>query len=85
MNILHTIIDRPGNIPLTQHTQEQTMTVEEAVQALDAIQPDADPKYRGDPQEAHARADQVLMEFVGPDVAAAYDRVVTRLGAWWYA
>lgn len=70
------------------HTEEgnPNMTVEEAIAALDSIQPDADPQEQnGIPEDAHVEADRIILDFAGPAVAAAYHRVVKRLGAWWYA
>lgn len=62
------------------------MTVEEAIAALDAIQPDADPeKEDGSPEGAHVEADRIILDFAGHAVAAAYDRVINRVGVWWYA
>ena len=54
------------------------MSPEEAVKALDEIQP-------GDPEESHGRADGILLASVPPEVAEAYHRAVEREGRWWYA
>jgi hypothetical protein len=59
------------------------MTTEEAVAALDAIQP-PEQRHR-DAEGAHCDADEVLLQFVPPEVSAAYQRLVERVGAWWYA
>ena len=42
---------------------------------LDAIDP-------ADPEAAHAVAEQVMLDALGPEVRAAYDRLVAR-AAWW--
>jgi len=49
-----------------------------AVAELDAIPDD-------DPEGAHSDADDVLLGFVPEAVAAAYGRVLTRCGGFWYA
>jgi len=46
------------------------------IAALDAIDP------AGDPEHAHGEADKVLLAALGPEVKAAYDRLVART-AWW--
>lgn len=51
------------------------MTAEEAVGILDSIP-------SGDPEGAHGEADNVLLAVAGPDVRAAYQRLVRRC-AWW--
>lgn len=62
------------------------MTIEEAIAALDLIQPDADPQDQNSiPEDAHKEADRIVLDFAGPAVTAAYYRVVNRLGVWWYA
>ena len=52
-----------------------TMLREEAVAALDAID-------GGDPDGAHGEADKILLAYVDPSVAGAYERLVERC-AWW--
>lgn len=54
------------------------MTNDELVQALDAID-------GRDPEDAHAAADGLLLQALPAEVREAYDRVVSRAGAWWYA
>lgn len=54
------------------------MTVEMAVAALQAI-------GGGDPEGAHAEADLIVLRAVDPAVAEAYEKLVERAGAWWYA
>lgn len=51
------------------------MSPEAAITALDLTDPD-------DPESAHSRADDVLLEVVPPEVAEAYRRLVRRCG-WW--
>lgn len=46
------------------------------VSALDAIDP------AEDPEQAHALAEKVLLAALGPEVRAAYDRLVAR-APWW--
>lgn len=43
---------------------------------LDLIDP------TGDPERAHAEAEQILVAALGPEVKAAYDRLVDR-APWW--
>ena len=50
----------------------------EAIAALDAIVGD-------DPEEAHSDADRILLTAVPAEVREAYDRVVDRADAWWFA
>lgn len=52
------------------------MTPEEAVEALDAIDP------KGDPERAHDEADRILLHTVPQEVREAYQRVVSR-SPWW--
>lgn len=54
------------------------LTTQEAVAALDAIDPD-------DPEGAHSEADQVLLSLVDPEVRAALERLVSRSQWWAYA
>lgn len=54
------------------------MTPEEAIDLLDTL--DA-----GDPEGAHSSADDILLSLVGPEVKAAYERVVQRCDWWAYA
>ena len=57
----------------------ETLTTEQAVEALDAI-------TAGDPEASHGRADDVLLLCVPAEVREAYDRLVEREGGrWWYA
>jgi len=56
-----------------------SQTAHEAVAELDAIDPHA-PDY--DPEDAHADADQILLEVVDPEVADAYSRLIGR-ARWW--
>ncbi len=58
------------------------MTIEEAVAALDAL--------KGDPEEAHASADAILLKFLSEEgsqkrVAEAYMRLRGRCSWWAYA
>jgi hypothetical protein len=39
----------------------------------------------GDEERAHYAADDLLLENVHPDVAAAYERLIERCGGFWYA
>jgi hypothetical protein len=54
------------------------MEIAEVVAKLDAI-------VDSDPEGMHSDADDVLLEFVPASVRAAYERVVKRADAWWYA
>lgn len=54
-------------------------TVQEVVEQLDAIE------ASDDPESAHFEADRVLRNLVGDRVNEAYERVIERAGAWWYA
>lgn len=54
------------------------MKTKEAVNALDAINPE------DDPERAHSEADEILLAAVAPEVADAYRRLVTR-APWWAA
>jgi hypothetical protein len=47
-----------------------------AIADLDAIDP------TGDPEHAHIKADKILLDALGPEVEAAYDRLVAR-ASWW--
>lgn len=60
-------------------TDNKRFTPTEAVAALDAITDD------GDPAGSHLEADKILRGTVAPEVAEAYERLVERTGAWWYA
>jgi hypothetical protein len=52
-------------------------TVESAVAtALDLIDP------TGDPEAAHDEAERIMLAALGPEVKAAYDRLVER-APWW--
>ena len=46
------------------------------IAALDAIDPTDDPEH------AHGEADKILLGVLGPEVEAAYDRLVAR-ASWW--
>ena len=46
------------------------------IAALDELDP------TGDPEHAHIEADKILLGALGPDVEAAYDRLVARC-SWW--
>lgn len=48
------------------------------IERLDAIEP-------GDPEAAHGAADAILLDAMTPAIRDAYDRLVERVGAWWYA
>jgi len=61
---------------LTVKVDVERITTPLVVAALDAIDPS------GDPEHAHAEADRVLLAALGPEVRAAYDRLVAR-AAWW--
>lgn len=67
----------------------KTLTPEEAVAALDAIESGEPEIVYGiparDSEDAHIAADAVLLAAVDESVAAAYKRVKARVGAWWYA
>ncbi len=54
------------------------LTKKQAVEALDAIS-------GVDPEEAHWKADEILLMVVTPEIREAYERVIERAGAWWYA
>ena len=58
---------------------EPTMTTEEAVAALDAID------LPGDPEAAHSDADAILRSAADPRVALAYAWCISRTGRWWFA
>lgn len=51
------------------------ITVGEAVQAIEALDP-------SDPEKAHDLADDILLASVPEEVRAAYKRLVKRAG-WW--
>lgn len=51
------------------------MSKREAIQQLNALS-------GGDPDGDHGQADKILLAYVPPDMAAAYDRLVDR-AAWW--
>lgn len=51
------------------------MTRTEAARRLDCI-------GSADPEAAHSDADKILLELAGPDVRAAYERLVERC-RWW--
>lgn len=53
------------------------MSPEEAVAELDTINPYVPEKYY-DPEDAHADADQILLEVVDLEVADAYSRLIAR-------
>jgi hypothetical protein len=58
--------------------EEKRISIAKAIEALDAL--DAN-----DPEEAHGRADAILLSAVTPDLRAAYERVVDRAGEFWFA
>ena len=54
------------------------MTPEEAIRELDSL-----PGGPGsDPEGVHCLADGILLKLAGPEVTAAYDRVIDRQ-PWW--
>jgi hypothetical protein len=57
---------------------EHDERVRKAVEELDGL-PVADE------EEAHIRADAILIESAPPEVREAYRRVQERAGSWWYA
>lgn len=57
---------------------EDRLTPEEAVAALDAIQP-------GDAEANHGEAESILLRVVPVEVAEAYGRAEDRDRGWWYA
>jgi hypothetical protein len=60
-----------------QAATHRSMTVDEAVATLDALE-------RGDDREAaHDEADTILMGMVPEAVAAAYGRARERVGFWY--
>lgn len=58
------------------------LTKKQATEALDAIQPGT---KNVDPEIAHWEADKILLAVVTPEIREAYERVIERAGAWWYA
>jgi len=61
---------------ITVQVDVERITTPLVVAALDAIDP------AGDPEHAHGEADKILLVALGPDVEAAYDRLVAR-APWW--
>ena len=61
---------------MTVHVNVERVTTPVVVAALDAIDPS------GDPENAHMEAEYVLLDALGPEVKAAYDRLVVR-ARWW--
>jgi hypothetical protein len=54
---------------------DTAVSPEEAIRALDAL--------GSDPEANHTKADNILLQVVPPDVAAAYMRAMGRWGQWY--
>ena len=63
-----------GNVTIKVDVERFTTPL--VVAALDAIDP------TGDPEAAHGEAEMVMLGALGPEVRAAYDRLVAR-APWW--
>ena len=61
---------------VTVKVNVERITTPVVVAALDAINP------IDDPEAAHSEAEKVLLGALGPEVKAAYDRLVAR-APWW--